>query len=141
MKNIMTRAHAIKNEAATKFNCKPSEIIFSICLEMAWGECLDTTNEDDVIKKGSLWERHGKRRVYFNNIEKWLEIECNRYKTGNISSASMNGVGVSNSQAKKAISNIYGEKVFYNLDSKKFCCTPGLRDDLFEIIVTNIKKQ
>lgn len=34
----MKRAHEIKNAAASKFNCKPSEIVFSICLEMAWGE-------------------------------------------------------------------------------------------------------
>ena len=34
----MRRAHEIKNEAAAKFNCKPSEIIFSICLKTAHAE-------------------------------------------------------------------------------------------------------
>lgn len=36
--NAMKRAHEIRKEAAAKWNCKTSEIIFSICLKMAWAE-------------------------------------------------------------------------------------------------------
>jgi hypothetical protein len=36
--NTMKRAHEIRKQAAKKWNCKTSEIIFSICLEMAWAE-------------------------------------------------------------------------------------------------------
>ena len=38
MKNTMKRAHEIRKAAATKWNCKVSEIIFSECLKMAWTE-------------------------------------------------------------------------------------------------------
>ncbi len=38
MKNTMSRAHEIRREAAAKWNCNVSEIVFSICLEMAWRE-------------------------------------------------------------------------------------------------------
>lgn len=41
MKNTMTRAHEIRKEAAKKWNCKISEIVFSICLEMAWSEKME----------------------------------------------------------------------------------------------------
>lgn len=36
--NTMKRAHEIRREAAEKWSCRTSEIIFSICLEIAWTE-------------------------------------------------------------------------------------------------------
>ena len=36
--NTMTRAHEIKREAAKKWNCQESEIVFGICLKMAHAE-------------------------------------------------------------------------------------------------------
>ena len=36
--NAMKRSHQIRKEAAKKFNCKTSEILFSLCLKMAWAE-------------------------------------------------------------------------------------------------------
>ena len=46
MKNTMTRAHEIREQAARKWNCKKSEIVFSICLKMAHaGEKLMTLDE------------------------------------------------------------------------------------------------
>lgn len=45
--NAMKRAHEIRKEAAKKWNCKTSEIIFSICLEMAWAEIKNA----DLFKK------------------------------------------------------------------------------------------
>jgi hypothetical protein len=43
MKNTMKRAHEIRREAAKRWNCKVSEIIFSICLKMVWaGETIET---------------------------------------------------------------------------------------------------
>ena len=48
MKKIMTRAHQIRKEAAVKFSCKTSDIIFSICLKMAWSEKM---NKETVTAK------------------------------------------------------------------------------------------
>lgn len=36
MKTTMTTAHEIKRNAAAKWNCAESEIVFGICLKMAW---------------------------------------------------------------------------------------------------------
>ncbi len=38
MKNTMKKAHEIRRAAAAKWNCKTSEIVFSMCLEMAWAD-------------------------------------------------------------------------------------------------------
>lgn len=36
--NAMKRAHEIRKNAAIRFKCKKSEILFSLCLKMAWEE-------------------------------------------------------------------------------------------------------
>lgn len=47
--NTMKRAHEIRKIAARKFNCKVSEIVFSVCLEMAWeGEKLMKGTEKQI---------------------------------------------------------------------------------------------
>lgn len=35
-RRVMTLAHAFRREAAARYNCKASEIIFDECLKMAW---------------------------------------------------------------------------------------------------------
>ncbi len=51
MKNTMSRAHEIRREAAAKWNCNVSEIVFSFCLEMAWRES-SMKNHKEVVS----WE-------------------------------------------------------------------------------------
>ena len=55
----MKRAHEIRRNAATKFNCKVSEIIFSECLKMAWSETKGEGKMD--------WTTNGSGYVNFNN--------------------------------------------------------------------------
>lgn len=52
--NAMKRAHQIRSEAAEKWNCKVSEIIFSLCLEMAWAET-KKENEMNGSEKQIAW--------------------------------------------------------------------------------------
>lgn len=68
---------------------------------------------------GSLWEKYGKRRVYINNIAAIYGIETARYNTGNISSAMLNGVKISNSEAKRTLSKM-PDKFWYDLEDGKF---------------------
>ena len=58
---------------------------------------------------GNEWQKDEKHRVYFNSVQarmKLYNIECSFYKTGNISSASMNGEHISNSKAYKYLDAI-----------------------------------
>ena len=51
---------------------------------------------------GQLWEKYNKRRIYIQ-IEKALGMDVYYYNTGNISSASINGRGISNTKAEKIL--------------------------------------
>lgn len=55
------------------------------------------------MNAGKIWEKYGKRRVYIQ-IETALNMDVQYYNTGNISSASMNGEGITNSKAQKILS-------------------------------------
>lgn len=52
MTNAMTRAWEIRKEAAKKFNCNMMDIIFNICLEMAWAEIKggNTMTTEEIIE-------------------------------------------------------------------------------------------
>ena len=65
------------------------------------------------MNAGKIWEKYGKRRVYIQ-IETALNIDVQYYNTGNISSASMNGEGISNSKAQKILSG----KCFIDLNDE-----------------------
>lgn len=54
----------------------------------------------------TTWERDGMKRYYINDdqLEAVFGLSIGRYNTGNISSASLNGEGISNSRAYKLIS-------------------------------------
>jgi hypothetical protein len=68
---------------------------------------------------GQLWERDDKRRVYFNNLAQYLGLEVNRYNTGNVSSATLNGDRISNTQATRMLWAISG-KLWWDAADEKF---------------------
>lgn len=61
------------------------------------------------------WECNGMKRYYINDdqLEAVFGLSIGRYKTGNISSASLNGEGISNSKAYKLI----GRGIWYDANS------------------------
>ncbi len=67
-----------------------------------------------IANGGKLWEKGGKRRMYFNHSAWGLKVDY--YKTGNISRAEINGVTVSNSEASRCL----GVKIWYDLDDGRF---------------------
>jgi len=60
---------------------------------------------------GKLWEKHGKCRVYFEGayIANDYGLEWTRYNTGNISSASLNGERISNSECRRILDFFTGK--------------------------------
>lgn len=63
----------------------------------------------------TAWERDGMKRYYINDgqLEAVFGLSIGRYKTGNISSASLNGEGISNSKAYKLI----GRGIWYDANT------------------------
>jgi len=88
---------------------------------------------------GKLWEKieKGISRVYFNDLLSRIGLTVNRYGTGNISSASLNGESISNSSARKIESILENGKFYYDLISGLWV-TDGL-DDYREKLITSVK--
>ena len=64
---------------------------------------------------GNLWEKYGKSRIYFDfsALRELAGLELTYYKTGNISSAKINGELVSNAEGRRWITKLDG--MFFDL--------------------------
>ena len=67
MKNIMKKAWEIRKESAKKYNCPVMEIIFGICLKMAWAE---SKKESEMENKQKTYEVSGQTFKYKEKIKK-----------------------------------------------------------------------
>ena len=92
----------------------------SECLKMAWAETKGTAQQsrEDIIaeltKKYGRWTKKGTNgkvydRIYFNATDLGMEVEY--YRSGNISSAAIDGEHVSNCEARRII----GSKAYFDL--------------------------
>ena len=120
MKNTMMRAWEIRKAAATVYGCKVSEISMSECLKMAWAEAkgIAQKSREDIIaeltKKFGRWTKKGFNgkvydRIYFNATDLGMEVEY--YRSGNVSSAAIDGERVSNCEARRIMSS----KAYFDL--------------------------
>lgn len=82
------------------------------------------TAESLITLGGSLWEKNGMRRVYFNDLPSLYGLKATYYNTGNISSATLDGDAISNAAAREIQSYLKNGKLFYDLVSGEF----GSRD-------------
>jgi hypothetical protein len=77
-------------------------------------ETIQKLIEDD---SHNLWEKYNKKRLYLD-FAKIINLQVDRYNTGNISSASLEGEKISNSKAYKYIQG----KAFIDLLSNTLQC-------------------
>jgi len=90
---------------------------------------------------GKEWKKDDKHRIYFNEsvLAKLIELDCNRYNTGNISSATLNGESISNNEAGKIYSSLSISNFYYDVRAEKYY-SRGL-GELFQEIVNIIKEK
>jgi len=71
---------------------------------------------------GNLWEAYGKCRVYFDgaHIASVQGLNADRYNSGNIMAASLNGEKISNSEAKRILEALAMFKIWYDFADGKF---------------------
>ena len=93
---------------------------------------------------GSRWQRDGMDRVYINDWPAFAGIETSRYNTGNISSATYQGEGISNSQAYKMLGSL--SKVWYDAADGKIHGRFGTsesrvatREEVWDAVVAGIR--
>ena len=79
---------------------------------------------------GNEWKAYGKHRIYFDTeIQcELLGLEIQRYKTGNISSATLNGEDISNTRAAKIIGSL--DKFWYDIKTGHFGWSRYMSDSL-----------
>lgn len=102
------------------------------------------TVETMVAIGGNRWQRNGMDRVYFNNWAELAGIETTHYNTGNISTASYQGAGVSNSQGYKLLGCI--DKVWFDAADGKLHARYGYdesrvasREEVWDAVATGIR--
>lgn len=93
---------------------------------------------------GSRWQRNGMDRVYINDWAAFAGIGISTYNTGNISSASYQGEGISNSQGYKLLGCI--DKVWFDAADGKIHARYGhtesrvaTREEIWDAVVSGIR--
>jgi hypothetical protein len=81
-----------------------------------------TIIETLVENGGKLWQKNGKRRVYFNAslVARLGGLTFHTYNTGHISSAELCGEEISNNKASKTMAQLELCSFYYDLVDKKF---------------------
>lgn len=102
-RNIMVNAWRIAREGQKTFGGKVSEY-FAQALKMAWAQAKSSINVEDLEKKGfNRWSKGDMDRLYFN-IERSGHMDVDRYHTGNISYAAIDGEEISHRFAGQILS-------------------------------------
>lgn len=133
MKQIMKRAHEIAKELEGDYMAR-----MSIALRMAWAEFRTETEKTEMgwkvetlIKMGaSRWQKYGKDRVYLSSCgAQIINLSVERYNSGNICYAEINGEKISNADAQRYMAAF--ESAYIDMTSGKLCGTHGRYEDLF----------
>lgn len=93
---------------------------------------------------GNRWQRNGMDRVYLNDWATFAGLTVSHYNTGNISSASYQGEGISNSQAYKLLGTI--DKVWFDAADGKLHARFGWgesrvadRDKVWQAVISGVR--
>ena len=95
-------------------------------------------NIEKLKEIGSEWEKGNFHRIYFNSLGKWYGVETERYKTGNICWAALDGEEISNSEARRILGRLADGKVWYCLKENSFF-RKGLDEESAKKIINSIK--
>lgn len=101
---------------------KPS-LLRRIALDKKAKKMVEITPENLVAIGGKRWIRYGRDRVYFDDWARFIGLEVGHYNTGRISWATLNGEGISNSEAYRIL-DAY-RTVYYDLQDGRLYGTGG----------------
>lgn len=81
---------------------------------------MDQSEKRLLTAGGKLWEKEGRRRVYFNGLPELCGLEVHRYNTGSISSAYLDGEKLSNTKAARLVGRLEHCKLWFDLNSNEW---------------------
>ncbi|MBC8400076.1 MAG: hypothetical protein H8E14_01160 [Candidatus Marinimicrobia bacterium] len=92
---------------------------------------------------GNEWIKNDFHRIYFNNLCDIVGLACSYFGTGNISSATLNGVIISNCRAKEIKSGLDTGKFWFDVNSGVFGSRYlyARRYDLHEMVIDGINNR
>jgi hypothetical protein len=98
-------------------------------------------NTEKMLSIGKIWNQNGFNRIYFPISLDMIGLEVERYNTGNICSAKLDGEKISNSKAGKMITQLNSGKVWFDIPTQKFMSKNlGLfTDDIINFIKELVK--
>lgn len=113
------------------------------------GEMMTTQSKVDAIVSqldGKEWRSGDKHRVYFNNLPELFGLKTNRYNTGNISDATLDGEPISNSKASRIIEGFRNTKIWYDVAEDKVKFIPPsfgkeIGEDEVRVVVNLIREK
>lgn len=102
---------------------------FAVCLHRAWTIA-------KMVSIGNLWEKYGKRRVYFHFdfLQEKIGLWLHYYKTGNLSVVKLNGETISNAEGRRWIESM--DSVYYDLEKGSFFGRGKHLEDVVSVIKT-----
>lgn len=124
---IMVRAHELAKGMKGDYSAR-----MALGLRQAWFEARL------IARGGNLWEKHGYRRIYLNDLEELYGLELGFYNTGNISWAKLDGEKISNSSARKHRAEFAYGKLYYDLNTGRFEAK-GISSQAFERITSRLE--
>lgn len=89
-----------------------ASLAYRITLGARKERTMQITAETMVAIGGSHWQRGDKDRVYLNDWAQFIGLEVERYKSGNIWNATLNGETISNGEAGRLLGAVH--KVFFD---------------------------
>ena len=106
-----------------------SDKTFSESLKEAW-------KIEKMTTIGNLWEKYGKRRVYFHFdfLQEKIGLWLHYYKTGNLSVVKLNGETISNAEGRRWIESM--DSVYYDLEKGSFFGRGKHLEEVVSIIKT-----
>lgn len=119
--NTMTKAWEISREAAKKFGGKASDY-FRSALKMAWDIIRGITVNTEQKLLGLGLESWKGKRIYIKDdfFEVVFGLKLDRYKSGQIKKAYLNGEEISNTQAWKLSQR---ENIYFDIEKNVFVGT------------------
>lgn len=126
---------------------RPTFVSKKITAEEKMTEALATatkTIEQALEQIGNRWQKGSMDRIYFSDLHKFAGLELSFYKTGNISSATLNGHSISNSEGRRMYMKFISSycKLWWDVPTQKFCWKGGPDDnDLREQVIRGIANE
>lgn len=91
-------------------------------------------NAADLLDYGREWSTDRYHRIYINDLPTLYGLKVTRYKTGNISSATLDGERISNGHASKLLTSLELGKLWWDYADQQFHAH-GMSEQMMSVLI------